>query len=283
MRQLYLVVFRLFQHSKLNQSAKTVELIIINRGRQTEEEIVVEFDPAHTYQMIASTSPGIMLDGSLMQIKRIPPRDEVSVILETTCNDFSKKNIAAISSKTSKGRIFEKLDEVLPNAGYVALFFAAILMIPLIMWASVDTYIKYIEQKELHSIQDVSKAGWKNLDRYAQSTLVGFYPKGEFPVEIRGHRKTKDLVILDINLNNQTDDWIQFSVYTISPASSKDPDPTDNRWIQDVMVAPKETQKRSLKSYLPTNFPHQILWIDVNIKYKDGILVGLKKQIHIGQ
>jgi hypothetical protein len=283
MRQIYLVVFRLFQYSKLNQSAKTVELIIINRGRQSEEEIMVEFDPAHTYQMIASTSPGIMLEGSLMQIQRIPPRDEVSVILETTCNGFSKKNVAAISSKTSKGDIYEKLEAVPPNAGNVALFIAAIILIPLMTWFSIDAYSKYTEQKESRSIHDVSRAGWKNIDRYAQSTLVGFYPKGEFPVEIRGHRRTKDIVILDIDLNNKTDDWIKFSVKIISPADSKDPNPSDNRWIHDVMVAPKEAQKRPLKAYLPTNFTHQTLWVEVNIQYKNDHLYGLQKQMHVGQ
>jgi hypothetical protein len=284
MRQLYLVVSRLFQYSKLSKSAKTMELIIVNRGRQSEEDIRIEFDPSYTYRMIALTSPTIKLEGSVLQIQRIPPRDEVSVVLETTNKNFSKKNVAAISSKTSKGKILEKIQEVPPNAGNTALVIGAFILIPTLMWFSADEYFKYKEQKGKPPVQDVSKTGWKNLDDYAKSTLAGFYLDGKFPVEIKGYRRVKDRIFLGIELINNTDEWLSFGVNVVSPAGESDNfDPRYKTYIQDVMVAPKGTLKQSFNAYLPAKFSHQFLLVQVNIEYQGKLFYRLEKQVDISQ
>jgi hypothetical protein len=284
MRQLYLVVSRLFQYSKLNQSAKTMELIIINRGRQTEEEIIIEFDPAHTYKIIALTSPDIILEDSMLQIKRIPPRDEVSVILETTDSNFSKKNVAKISSKTSKGKILEKVEEVPPNAGNSALLIGFFILALLISWLSIDSYFKYKMTKETNIVNDISHAtGWTNLNSYAESSLAGLYLNGKFPVEIKEYKRVKDKIILEFELINNAEDWINFDVKVVSPTGNNDYDNSYKPWIHDVMVAPKTTLKQTLSAYLPAKYSHKILFINVNIKYKEHFFVNIEKQIKIDQ
>jgi hypothetical protein len=284
MRQLYLVVSRLFQYSNLNQSVKTMELIIINRGRQTEEEIIIEFDPAYTYQMIALTSPDIILKDSILQIKRIPPRDEVSVILETTDKNFSKKNVAKISSKTSKGKILEKIEEVPPNAGNAALTVGIFIFTLLISWFSIDIYLKHEMKNETNIVNDVSKTtGWTNLDSYPKSPLAGLYVNGKFPIEINGYKRVKDKIVLEVKLINNTEDWMTFGVKVVSPAGDYKYDPNYTSWFYDVMVAPKTTSKQSLSAYLPVKYYQKILFINANIKYKNDLFTNIEKQIKIDQ
>ncbi|MBI5205651.1 MAG: hypothetical protein HZA11_12115 [Nitrospirae bacterium] len=260
-----------------------MELIIINRGRQSEEDIRVEFDPSYFYKMIASTSAGVLLEKNLLQIQRIPPKDEVSIILETTHKDFSKKNVAAISSKTTKGKLWEKLEEVPPNAGSAALVIGAFILIPVVMWLSIDAYDKYKEQKKVQSVKKVSVQGWQNLESYAESELAGLYSNGQFPVEINGYKRLKDTIILDIELINKADDWLIFGVKVVSPAGDKNLDLIDKIWIHDVMVAPKETSKHSFSAYLPAKFSHQFLLVEVNIKYKSKFFYGLQRQVNVSQ
>lgn len=283
MRQLYLVVSRLFQYSKLNESVKTMELIIINRGRQTEEEIKIEFDPSYKYQMIALTSTDIILEDSVMQIKRIPPRDEVSIILETTDKNFSKKNVASISSKTSKGKILEKIEEVPPNAGNVAIFIGFIIFTLFISWYSTNLYFKYKENNETSFANDVSRTtGWNNLGNYPQSSLASFYPNGKFPIVIKNYERVKNKVILSIELINNSDDWLMCYVKVISPAHDSNIDLSIyNSSVFDVMVAPKTTSKQSLSAYLPAKHSNKILFVESGIKYKNESFYNLEQRINI--
>lgn len=283
MRQLYLVVSKLFQYSEVTQSGKTTELIIVNRGRQTEEDIKVEFDPSYSYKMIASTSTGVLLENNILQIQRISPRDEVSVVLETTHKDFSKKSVAAISSKTTKGKLLEKLDEVPPNAGNAALVIAAFILIPVVLWLSINAYDKYREQQKLLSVQKCSVQGWQYIDNYAESDLAAHYSNGKFPVEIKGYKRIKDKLILNIELINNADDWLSFGVNVVSPAGDKNLDLNDKTWIHDVMVAPKEISKQSFSAYLPVKFPHQILLIEVDMKYKGKLFYGIQRQLDVAK
>jgi hypothetical protein len=290
-RQLYLVVPRFFAYSDLTSSGKLVEVSLINRGRVTEEEIVVELAPGGGYELVAASKPDVTLHNNVLKIPRAAPGDDISAIFITSDIQFASKAIS-VSSKTTRGRVFEKLADVPPNFGKVTLGAVAFIAIPIALIFGMDKVTSLLsadEQKPKATItESTSSAGndgsaadlatkvpavpnWEGLESWQASEYAKSYPTGALAVQYVSHSRKQDIVVTDFRITNLTSQWLYVSLQSISPQRESDPAPYDNRWLFDLAVGPQDTREVHLKTYVPVSSKYQIAWYEVSIG-KDTVL-----------
>lgn len=81
MRQLYVASPKLYRHAPVSSSGSLCEIIVYNKGNQSEENIKVNFDPDLKIELLASNSNDITLDGFTLNVDRLHKGCEVSVML----------------------------------------------------------------------------------------------------------------------------------------------------------------------------------------------------------
>jgi len=90
-RQLYVVIPRLFSVSSITTNGKLVEIRAYNKGRGIEEDVTINLDPSLKYEIVASTDSSCTLGQSTIRIPRIPPGNDFSVLLLVEGGDFFKE------------------------------------------------------------------------------------------------------------------------------------------------------------------------------------------------
>jgi len=81
MRQLYVATPKLFRHAPVSAGGSLCEVIVYNRGNQTEEEVSVSVDPDLKAELLASNSADVSFEGARLRVSRLHRRCEVSAVL----------------------------------------------------------------------------------------------------------------------------------------------------------------------------------------------------------
>lgn len=205
MRQLYVVVLKLFRHAQISQNGSLCELLVYNKGNQVEEDIQVTLDSELKGELLASSSSGISFDGSTLKIERLHKGMEASVVLLIERGLLDSAKIISVSSKGAKGRVVKKTSDMPPNYARAFLFLVFyVALIPVVLYGDKAYYrVKsaYIESQLVSSY----KIGWSNLGRYYDSDLRKSYSNQEFPIKfIRGNEKGGSSNILEFEIYNKT-------------------------------------------------------------------------------
>lgn len=186
LRQLYVVTPKLFRHAAISRDGSLCEIIIYNRGSQTEESIQLEIDPSLKAELIASSSAELSLTGSAIKLERLHKNSEASAILLIENGVLDSSKLASISSKAIKGHVCKNVAEVPPNAAKAFLtlmaflsFFPATIYLPK---AYSLVYAKYTD----YALRNAPIAGWTGLPEYFSSDLSSSYNRQEFPVVYHG-------------------------------------------------------------------------------------------------
>lgn len=202
MRQLYVASPKLYRHAPVSSSGSLCEIIVYNKGNQSEENIKVNFDPDLKIELLASNSNDITLDGFTLNVDRLHKGCEVSVMLLIEKGTFDSSKITSISSKATNGKVCKKVEDVPDNYAHIFLLIVFLIAIIPSFIGSIHLYEKiklsYIEKKLelLHNI------GWSNLERYNDSDLIKDYKNQEFPIRLEGREKQKN-----------GDSLLKFSIY----------------------------------------------------------------------
>lgn len=126
-RQLYLIIPRLFDYSPFSEKGRVIELVIINRSWFMEESLRMEMPPGVNIELLASDVAGVKLDNNQLLLDRLPQRTEAKFVFLVEGNSARDEILPRLTSKTSKGKLFKKESEILPNLGTLAsaiMFFA---------------------------------------------------------------------------------------------------------------------------------------------------------------
>jgi len=304
-RRLYVVVPRLFPHSRLSDEGHAAELTIINRGPFNEEDVTIEINSKINFEIIASTSPSVIVKKSIISIARIPKGDEVSFVFNVEGGDFSYKSIGSISSKNCRGKVVEKLENVPVSFGnfvsaIVIIMFLCVTM-AFIGYMVRDTNVFSIfdnEQKsDDHSIsadssslnseklnyaETLSSIGWENFDRYLSSAYFLEIERPHFPVEITSVRRQGSVVLVDISLDNQGSDIMYVDASVRSPVDGRLPQSISARSsYYGIMVVDQSTSERQLAAFLPEDHRDQILVVHVNITYGSDTVYRIRRLISV--
>ncbi|WP_312051048.1 hypothetical protein [Acinetobacter schindleri] len=232
-RQLYIATENLYRTSEISNKGILCEISIFNRGRQIEEDIKVSLDNSLKYELLAFNDSNMSLDENIIKIDRLHKKSKVSVLLLVENGDFSYKQILQVDSKTEKGRIIEKVEDVPPNL--FDLIVVLFLLVPFIgagAWAGylyndtktkdnvdkdilLDKKMNFIKNGEYYVSNEnlkLKKIGWINLIDYEDSNLSKSYLGTEFPIRFYEKKVLEDgKVIFAFEIINKT--ALSFSVY----------------------------------------------------------------------
>lgn len=257
-KQLYVVIPRLFSVSILSTDGKIVELRTFNRGRFPEEDVLIALDPSLKYEIIASSDSTCVFEKSSIKIPRIPPYDDFSVLLLVEGGEFSKDRLSTISSKTTKGKLISGIENIPPNAGKALLMVITLLVVMAAPLAGVDYYydMKKTAEKEMAAdrlarLDYLVKDGWSNLEQYSASAFRDEYSKGEFPIHQTKIERKGDIVEIQFRIVNEAAAELQISVFSESPYSANDPAPWENRDVFSHKVGPRDANNLTLKFFYP--------------------------------
>lgn len=182
MRQLYVVVPKLYRHSAVSENGTICELIILNRGAQVEHDIQVNIDQELKCELLASSSAELTLEGSTIKVDRLHRQSEISAMLLIENGLFDSTKITAISSKDVKGVAHRTLAEVPPNAARSFMMFVLFLSVLPGMYYGEKTYTWVRAEWTQRQLTELYKLGWSDLATYAESDFRSSYSNGEFPI-----------------------------------------------------------------------------------------------------
>ncbi len=243
-KQLYLVVPRLFSNSLLSTKGKIVEIRIFNRGRSAEVDIQVTLDPSVSYEIVASTDSTSTINNSTISIPRVPPGDDYSVLLLVEGGDFTNERISGVSSSTTKGKILKGLGDVPPNAGKAFLAILAFLLFAAAPIAGIEGYQAWEKSKKHAHFVELTKAldqKWSGLEGYAESDFGKNYSAGEFPIHLLEKRRKGKHVLLKFRLINRAAAPLEVNLEVESPYKNKDPKPWESSIYESKTVPPAST------------------------------------------
>jgi hypothetical protein len=250
-RQLYVVIPKLFSASSLTSNGKLVEIRTINRGRLTEEDVQIGLDNSLRYEIVASSDSSCTLNSTTISIPRVPPMDDFSVLLLVEGGEFTKERLSTISSKNTKGKILPGIEHVPPNAGTLLLgllLFVSVIFLPVF---GVEYYQSSAKARQLSKLEYLKKDGWGDLARYSQSEFRGRYSDGEFPIHLVKVLRKADIVEIEFRVVNKSAAALTVSLYSSWPHENEDPRPWEDRNIYASKVQPQDASNIMVKLYYP--------------------------------
>ena len=181
LKQLYLVVPRLFAFSALTDKGTIIELQVFNRGRSSEEDVHIDLPPNISYELIAADLSNASIDRFAVILPRIPPLSEASVIVLAEAKTEPSASNIKISSRTTKGQVLRKVADVPPNAGRAIAGILGFVAVAALLFSLPTLYSQYQAWRNNDQITALTKSGWSELGRYLSSDLKDNYKHGEFP------------------------------------------------------------------------------------------------------
>jgi len=265
LRQLYLVVPKLYKHAPVTDKGALCEIVIINRGSQVEEDISVDLVPDLDYTLIAGSSSELELTGTTIKIRRIHKKSEESAILLVEKGNFDVSKIISISSKATKGKIFKRITEVPPNAASMFLLLAcSIGFLPgMIYGGKLFTYANNYWTQYSYSQQ--SELGWGGLENYSSSNTSESYSKTEFPVRLLKKEKIKDKWNFTYEAYNKT--ALPLTVYTDQKKIGSDKVGEPRPYFSSLELQPMS--KGQFTAVAPVNAEIDG-YVDVDFSFRNG-------------
>lgn len=287
--RLYCTPSRLYEYSNLVEGSSTVQLIIANRGRKTEEAVEVQLSTEYEYHLLAASQNGIDIPkDKTIRISALLPKSEISLVIVAEGKPrFSVEGIRHIHSKNSRGIIGKSLAEAeasSPGTAPAAIFF--ILFFGIFGYA----FGKVIGE-------DL----WKFIDSKTHPTIVQKFTEGECytaysngfedskakdgilskedlelislnSIAIKSVHIKKDMLLVDTEITNLANYTTDYSLKIISTTadSSLDLSRRGDNFIYDITMTDKD-QKRTytLSTFFPEDHKPKKFWIETRIEIGD--------------
>lgn len=280
-RQLYLLVPKMFGYSALTQKGRILELRAFNRGRSMEEDVHIDMPPALTYGLIAADHPDVQLDKNKLVLSRIPPRSEVSLVVLAEGPIDAESFSPTLTSKTTKGKVVKKLEEVPPNTGVVVLSIGGVLILLALMILIPQKWIEYqnkrqeTERKEiLGRYAFLEQSGWREFDSYVFSEVRRSYSGFEFPLVYKSARRKGDYIEIHFLATNKTAAPLKVTAYFDTEEDGVSI--VGGKSVFDVFVNPMQSIPVEAGTEIPRNHPLGKLFVKLNLKFGKENLWGIR-------
>jgi hypothetical protein len=223
-KQLYLVVPKLFPFSALTDRGTIIELQVLNRGRSTEEDVRIDLPPHIVYELVATDQSNARVESNSVVLPRLPPRSEASAIVLSDAELNLSAVTITISSKTTKGKVFKKLSDVPPNMGSVLLGVLAFIAGVALVVESESFWFRHEEAQEKATVAEAEAAktailsplmqeGWADIDGFVGLDMHKNYLSGEFPFRLSSATAQGKELVLTFDVINKTAFVAKFSAY----------------------------------------------------------------------
>lgn len=288
-RRLHLIQPKLLDYSGLggNAATKTIELTVINVGRLSEEEVRIQFAPGFKYHVLASNAPGLGVNSEgILEIDRLSPKQEVSLVVMAEGGDFKKEHILGISSKETTGTIKSSVQEAQATpgqvfAGIVFLFLLLLVgygfgrLIEATVWPEIRPYFFAEETLDfsvklegMSEVGELSKKKRKALQETVRITSVG---------------RRSEKVIVAVQLTGIKGSRLSYTLDTSTPVAElrDDQEFVNFDYIEpDVLVFNGEMKTVNMSDYLPKEVSPQLVLFGVRIEDGNDVLY-LKYEISL--
>lgn len=282
LRQLYLLVPKLFGYSALTEKGKLLELRAFNKGRAMEEEVHIDMPPALTYELVAADHPDVKLQKNKLLLARIAPRSEISMILLAEGNLEAESFSPTLSSKTTKGKLVKKLEEVPPNAGAVVLSIVSFVAVMALMFYLPQRWIEYQTQQKENEKREVLKkyafleaAGWRGLEPYVGSQLRQSYSSLEFPVIFQSATRKGDQLEMQFAVTNKTAALLKVTAYADAEPKRQTATVFGRNSVFDAPVNPMQSLSIVIAMNTIGNDPEN-LFVRFSFEYAEERLWGVR-------
>lgn len=293
MRQLYLLIPKMFSHCALFDKGKLVEIKVFNRGNNMEEGVEIVIPPELKCELLASELPGIELQKNTIKINRLAQKSEASILLLIEGEIAENNFCPSLTSKLAKGKQFKKQDEIPPNAGSAILLIGLALAFVSIMFYAPNKYFEYQkteeerERKEFLAQEEKQKAlirakysyldemGWKGIDKYIESGLSKAYSEFEFPLVANSAKLEGKVLSMSFTATNKTAAILKVTAYFQSTEKTENISFSEES-VFDLEVKPMGSKEFVVSMNLDNSIDMKEVFLGVSIKYGNDFLWGLQ-------
>jgi len=246
MRQLYVVVPKLYRHSGLAVNGSLCEIIIYNRGKQVEEDIQVVLDPDLKCELVATSIPGIGLSNSSIELGRLHKSSNVSILILVENGIFDISKILSISSKACSGRKVNRVFDVPSNWANLFMMYLASAAVLFVGFYGPPFYEKLDRKWSQSRLSTAANDGWNGLENFYHSSMRESYSLNEFPVRYISRLTDKGRIVVTYEVYNKTS--LPLTVYAnaeVDEVDSSDKNYKDKIYpfFSSVEVPPMEKKK----------------------------------------
>ncbi len=257
-RQLYVVIPRLFSVSNLLDNSKLIEIRVFNKSKISEEDVIILLNSEIKCELVGSTCESLSVNRNKINIPRIAPGDDYSALLLVEEGELTKQKISSITSKSTKGKVLSKLEEVPPNFGNMILGIFALVLVVATPMVSMDYYFDYKQenekkekQKSLDELSELAEKGWSNYDTYAFSNLRKNYSNAEFPIYQLDVKRKNNIVLISFRFINKSASEMQIIKSLDSPFKDLDPKPWEQYSDYSTTIMPFDKKDLQIPIYWP--------------------------------
>lgn len=285
--RLVVLVPRMFSYSQLTDRGQLVEISVFNRSFKTEEAVDVTMSHMLSYEMLGSNSQDVSVVGNKIQIARIGPADEVTVLLMVEQGTFKRDDIVQCLSKETKGKVVSKFEEVPPTGPQRVGLVAGLVGLPMLMYAATFGLDYLFERSRpvlanagLEASQSIEVNGWKLNRAYsiASPGLFKDFSTGRIVVAMLPMSKKGDIVTVPVKLQNATDQVLRVDINMMTAASSKR-FKSYELTTGEIVLVPGKSNEQSLRVVVPeaTADPNeQLVFIEAFVRNTDNDSLILK-------
>lgn len=297
--RLYCALSRPYEYSSLVDGSNTVQLLIANRGRKTEESVEVQLSTDYEYHLVAATQNGIEIPkDKVIRVSALLPKSEVSVIVVAEGKPrFSKEGVRSIRSKSAKGSVGTSLAEAEASSSSTAIAAITLLLVVAIVGYGFGKTIgesawKWGQKKLLttnaQKHTEGCLSGFSNGVRTAKEKglneegLKAFSAKA---IKVKQVATQGDMLFVDVEIENLVEGPIEYSLTLLSHASDSttDWDKRGEKHAYNIIILDKgEKRTYSLSDYFPADKKPKRFWLESRVELF-GYWVSTKRTFFFGE
>ena len=265
--RLYCAPSRLYEYSSLFDGSSTVQLLIANRGRKSEEAVEVQLSPEYEYHLLAATQSGVEIPKEkAVRIPVLLPKSEVSMIFVAEGRPrFSKDGIRHIRSKNSKGRVGASLTETEASSPGAVPATVALLLIVAVLGYGLGRTIGEDAWRSCR-IRYRGEARAPSDDELSEEHLKAFAADA---VAVKHVATQGDSLLVDVEIENIIEGPINYSITLLSHASDSTTEwgLRSNKQVYNIVMLDKgERRKYSLSDYFPADRAPKRFWLEARVE-----------------
>lgn len=292
-----ILVPRTFLYSQFTDGGQLVEISVFNRGFKTEHAIDVSLSRNLTYEIVGSNTEYASLADKKLQIERIGPSDEATVLLLVEGGLFKPDDITQCLSKDTKGKLVSKLEEVSPTGPQRVGLVAALVGFPILLFVAYYGFAHLLSSpeqlasssapasssKQAAKPKTIQVRGWTIPEYYktTSGSLFNSFSDGKIRIAFDPAERKGKWVTVPFTVFNTTNQVISASMSMLTAASSSEQKPYELT-TGDILVVPGQSQNRSIRVIIPTSASsdaERTIFVDGFIRTADGDSLSIHKKI----
>lgn len=294
--RLYCAPSRLYEYASLVDGSSTVQLVIANRGRKTEESVEVQLSTDYEYHVLAATQNGIEISkDKVIRLSALLPKSEVSLIVVAEGKPrFSKDGIRSIRSRHAQGTIASTLTEAEASSPGAAI--AAIILLLTIgamgygigktvgedIWnwgrEQLSPAVSHAFSEGCVSVQsNGAKVESDKTVSEEQLKALALTSTRVLSVTTRG-----DMIYVEAEIENLIEGPVEYSLKLSSHASDSTTGVRGDSFIYDIVMLEKEEKRKyALSDFFPEDRKPKRFWIESRVEFS-GYWVSITRSFFFG-